>query len=156
MIPFVLANNNNIINYKSKNLGYIKTSVISRYLIFGYFKNGVENSFSINQNYYTYNIKYYIKIYNNFYETECIYYLVNKNLNNNTIINASNIKIIKNITFINNSNNNYHLHEFCKTLENNTGYTIGIIIGIALVLIVFCFCVNCLYNDNNYNNIFLF
>ena len=64
--------------HKSYNSRHVATSVITTYLIFGYFSDGVENLFYVNENYYTYNITYYVDDG----DKECIYYIISENFNN--------------------------------------------------------------------------
>ena len=64
--------------HKSYNPRHKATSVIATYLIFGHFSDGVENLFYVNENYYTFNITYYVKKVDEGTK-ECIYYIVSEN-----------------------------------------------------------------------------
>ena len=128
---------------------YIETSVIATYLIFNDFKGGVENLFYINYNYYNYNITYYVKnILLDDNIKECIYYVASENFNNESIIDASNMKIVENTSFIHNYGNN--LYRFCKTLDNKNNY--NILVTTVVVLIMLCCIAECLCGSNNYSN----
>lgn len=131
--------------HKSYNSRHVATSVITTYLIFGYFSDGVENLFYVNENYYTYNITYYVDDG----DKECIYYIVSENFNNESTIDASNMKIVENVSYV--DDYGYDLHEFCRTLDNGN-YRLGMLIGVILVMIVFCCCINCVVGSDNYSN----
>tara|TARA_B100000424_G_C22922908_1_gene491036 strand:+ start:115 stop:660 length:546 start_codon:yes stop_codon:yes gene_type:complete len=131
--------------HKPYNSHYVATSVISTYAIFGHFSNGVENLFYLNENYHTYSIKYYIKLIDD--DEECIYYVISKNFNNESTIDASNMKILENITFIEYENNMY---KYCRNLDNFPDFTILIVV--ILVLFILSFIVNCLCGSKNYTN----
>lgn len=132
--------------HKSYNSRHVATSVIATYLIFGHFSDGVENLFYVNENYYTFNITYYVKQVDNGTK-ECIYYIVSENYNNESTIDGSNMKIVENVSHV--DDYGYDLHEFCRTLEHRD-YHIGMLIDVILVMIVFCCCINCV--SGSYSN----
>jgi|TARA_B110000967_G_C18806309_1_gene521217 hypothetical protein len=134
--------------HKSYNPRHVATSVIATYLIFGHFSDGVENLFYINENYNTYNITYYVKQLDEGTK-ECIYYIVSENFNNESNIDASNMKIVENVSYI--DDYGYDLHEFCRTLDNGY-YRMCMLIGVILVMIVVCCCINCVIGSDNYSN----
>tara|TARA_Y100000813_G_C24052806_1_gene300070 strand:+ start:125 stop:640 length:516 start_codon:yes stop_codon:yes gene_type:complete len=136
--------------HKSYNPHHVATSVIATYLIFGHFSDGVENLFYVNENYYTFNITYYVKQVDDGTK-ECIYYIVSENFNIESTIDASNMKIVENVSYV--DDYGYDFHEFCRTLDNgNYHYRIGMLIGIILVIIVVCCCINCAIGSDNYSN----
>ena len=134
--------------HKSYNPRHKATSVIATYLIFGHFSDGVENLFYVNENYYTFNITYYVKKVDEGTK-ECIYYIVSENFNNESTIDASNMKIVENVSYVHDYG--YNLHKFCQILDN-VDYIIGMLIGIILVIIVVSCCINCAISSNNYSN----
>lgn len=134
--------------HKSYKPHYVATSVIGTYLIFGHFSDGVENLFYTNENYNTYNITYYVKQVDDG-SKECIYYIVSENFNNESTIDASNMKIVENVTYVHDYG--YDLHEFCRSLDN--GHLImNQLIEIILLMIIFCCFVNCFFNVDNIDN----
>ena len=139
--------------HKSYNPHHVSTSVIAKYLIFGHFSHAVENFFYINENYYTYNITYYLKLLDDDYK-ECIYYVVSNNFNYESTIDASNMRIVENVSFVQDYDNN--LREFCRTLNDEeieqSMYGFGKFISVILVLIVLCCCITYLCGDDNYSS----
>ena len=136
--------------HKSYNHRHVATSVIATYLIFGHFSDGVENLFYVNENYYTFNITYYVKQVDDGTK-ECIYYIVSENFNNESTIDASNMKIVENVSYV--YDYGYDYREFCRTLDDGDfHYLIGMLIGVILVMIVVCCCINCAVGSDNYSN----
>jgi len=133
---------------KPYNHHYIATSAIASYLIFDHFNNNVEELFYYNENYNIYNITYYVKIVDDNIK-ECIYYVVTENLNNESVIDASNVKIIENITTI--EYNNLYGIPFCRTFKN-TSISMVTVITTIQILIILCCSINCLYSSINYTN----
>jgi len=86
---------------------------------------------------------------------ECIYYIATENLNNQSIIDASNMKIVQNVSFIHYYPNNFN--RFCRTLNTYSDFIVGLVLRIiCLVLIILCCFTNCLrcftFNDNDNDN----
>lgn len=82
---------------------------------------------------------------------ECIYYIVSENFNNESTIDASNMKIVENVTYLHDYG--YDYREFCRTLDDGDFYySIGMLIGVILVMIVVCCCINCAVGSDNYSN----
>lgn len=136
--------------HKSYNPHHVATSVIASYLIFDHFSDGVENLFYVNENYYTFNITYYVKRVDDGTK-ECIYYIVSENFNIESTIDASNMKIVENVSYV--DDYGYDFHEFCRTLDNGDyHYRIGMLIVVILVIIVVCCCINCAIGSDNYSN----
>lgn len=82
---------------------------------------------------------------------ECIYYIVSENFNNESTIDASNMKIVENVSYV--DDYGYDYHEFCRTLDNGDyHYRIGMLIGVILVMIVVYCCINCAVGSDNYSN----
>ena len=136
--------------HKSYNPRHVATSVIATYLIFGHFSDGVENLFYVNENYYTFNITYYVKQVDDGTK-ECIYYIVSENFNNESTIDASNMKIVENVSYV--DDYGYDYREFCRTLDDGDfHYRIGMLIGVILVMIVVCCCINCIAGSDNNSN----
>jgi hypothetical protein len=133
--------------HKSYNPRHVATSVIATYLIFGHFSDGVENLFYVNENYYTYNITYYVKQVDDGTK-ECIYYIVIENFNNESIIDASYMKIVKNVSYLHDYGHDYH--EFCRNLDDGD-YSISMLIAVILVIIVVYCCINCAFGSVNYS-----
>ena len=135
--------------HKSYNPHHVATSVIATYLIFGDFSDIQENLFYVNENYYTYNITYYVKQMIKYHDDyECIYYIVNENFNNETIIDASNMKIIENVSLI--DDYGYDFQEFCRTFDNGSKKNAELI-SIIIIILMLCCCVNCMYNIENHS-----
>ena len=49
--------------------------------------------------------------------------------------------------------NGSSLYDFCRTLDDGDFYySIGMLIGVILVMIVVCCCINCAVGSHNYSN----
>ena len=59
------------------------------------------------------------------------------------------MKIVENVSYV--DDYGYDLHEFCRTLDNGN-YRLGMLIGVILVMIVVCCCINFVAGSDNYSN----
>ena len=124
----------------------IATNVISQYLVWSYFVNGVKFNFESKKQYEIYTLK----VYN--YETGCLYFMINQNPINITEINGRIMILTTNSTIIENIMGNYINNKICKKISNKTLEASLIKIFAIIIILLFLCSICCESREYNYSN----
>lgn len=124
----------------------IATNVISQYLVWSYFVNGVKFNFESKKQYEIYTLK----VYN--YETGCLYFMVNKNPINITEIDGRIMILTTNSTIIESKMGYYINNKICKKFINETLEASLIKLFAIIIILLFICSICCEPREYNYSN----
>mgnify|MGYP003644957490 FL=1 len=124
----------------------IATNVISQYLVWSYFVDGIKFNFESKKQYEIYTLK----VYN--YETGCLYFMVNKNPINITEIDGRIMILTTNSTIIESKMGNYINNKICKKFINETLEASLIKIFAIIIILLFLSIICCEPREYNYSN----